>query len=159
VILQRAGRPPTPILDTGMDPAAYYGWSHQAPDDVMESNTTTPDVSYDRKPPDLDDSDEDCFTIKLSWRDSTRVGVVELWKMHLNPLFAVKDHLYTRLHHGAKISVFPDPDASYYILWRQSMQLRLALETQTENFLQVEGVGHMGPIRRFLCTPTQSMAI
>ena len=39
------------------------------------------------------------------------------------------------------------------------MQLKLALETQTDNYLQVEGVGHVGSIRRCLWTPEQRMAI
>ena len=39
------------------------------------------------------------------------------------------------------------------------MQLKLALETQTDNYLQVEGVGHVGAIRRCLWTPAQRMAI
>ena len=78
--------------------------------------------------------------------------------MHLKPSFAVKDNLYLWLDHGAKICVFLDPDA-FYILLRQSMQLRLVLEIQTENYLRVEGVEHVGPIRRCLWTPAQTMAI
>ena len=39
------------------------------------------------------------------------------------------------------------------------MHLRLAIETNTDNYLDVEGVGHVGAIRRSLWTPTQRMAI
>ena len=78
--------------------------------------------------------------------------------MYLSPTFDIVDTLYIRLNHGSKICVFPDPNA-FYILRRQSMRLRLALETETENYLQVEGVRHVGPIRKFLWTPEQSMAI
>ena len=78
--------------------------------------------------------------------------------MYLNPTFTVKDNLYIQLDHGAKISCFPDPDA-FQILRRQSMQLKLALETEIDNYLQVEGVGHVGAIRRCLWTPAQRRAI
>ena len=81
---QRAERPPTPTWDTGVDPAAYFGWRgwvQQAPDDVMDWDTTAPEDddgrkppapadNDDRKPPATDDYDEDCFTIKLAWQDS-----------------------------------------------------------------------------------------
>ena len=39
------------------------------------------------------------------------------------------------------------------------MHLRLAIETNTDNYLDVEGVGDVGAIRRCLWTPTQHMAI
>ena len=39
------------------------------------------------------------------------------------------------------------------------MHLRLAIETNTDNYLDVEGVGHVGAIRRSPWTPTQRMAI
>ena len=39
------------------------------------------------------------------------------------------------------------------------MQLRLAIETITDNYLHVEGVGHVGAVRRCLWTPTQRMSI
>ena len=39
------------------------------------------------------------------------------------------------------------------------MHLRLAIETNTDNFLDAEGVGHVGAIRRSLWTPTLHMAI
>ena len=70
----------------------------------------------------------------------------------------MKDNLYIQLDHGSRISCFPDPDA-FYILRRQTMQLRLAIETNTDNYLHVEGVGHVGAVRRCLWTPTQRMAI
>jgi hypothetical protein len=38
------------------------------------------------------------------------------------------------------------------------MQLKLAQEPQTDNYLQVEGVEHVGAIARCLWTPTQTMA-
>ena len=112
----------------------------------------------DRKPPAPDDSDEDCFTIKLAWEDHIRISAVELWHRHLNPTFAVKDNLYTQLNHGSRISCFPDPNA-FYILRRQTIHLWLTIETNTDNYLNVEGVGHVGAIRRSLWTPTQRMAI
>jgi hypothetical protein len=39
------------------------------------------------------------------------------------------------------------------------MRLRLSLKTETDNYLQVEGVGHVGPIRRCLWTPGQTMTV
>jgi hypothetical protein len=39
------------------------------------------------------------------------------------------------------------------------MQLTLAFETQSDNYVQVEGVEHVGAIRRCLWTPQQRMAI
>ena len=152
-------------LDTGLGPEAYFGWRGwtAAPDFVMDCNTTGPNpedsdederkppapADEDRKPQAPDDSNEDCFTIKLAWEDHIRISAVELWHKYLNPTFAVKDNLYIQLDHGSKISCFPDPDA-FYILRRQTMQLRLAIETNTDNYLDAEGVGHVGAIRRIL---------
>ena len=116
----------------------------------MDWDTTASDDDDDRKPPaptdNDDDYDADCFPIKLAWRDSIRISAIPLPSMYLNPTFTVKNNLYIQLDHGSKISCFPDPDA-FQILRRQSMQLTLALETQTDNYLQVEGVGHVGAIR------------
>ena len=119
--------------DTGLGPAAAFGWrgwGQEAPAYVMNCDTTGPNPEDDddddrkppaptedddRKPPAPDDSNEDCFTIKLAWEDHIRIRAVELWHRHLNPTFAVKDHLYIKLDHGSRISCFPDPDA-FYIL-------------------------------------------
>ena len=108
--------------DTGLNPAAYFGWrgwGNEAPDYVMDCDTTGPDLEDnddddrkppapaeddDRKPPAPDDSNEDCFTVKLAWQDTIRNSAVELWHRHLSPTFAVKDHLYIQLDHGSRIS-------------------------------------------------------
>ena len=102
---------------------------------MMTGSCRLPTDDDDRKAPAPDgDDDEDCFTIKLAWRDSITISAIPLPSMYLNPTFTVKDNLYIRLDHGSKISCFPDPDA-FQILRRQSMQLKLALETQTDNYL------------------------
>jgi hypothetical protein len=138
-----------------VDPAALYGWriwEQQASKEVMNWDTTAPideddrkppapTENDDRKPPAPDDYDENCFTIKLAWQDSIRISEVPLPSRYLNPTFAVKDNLFIQFDHGSKRSCFPDSDA-FQILWKQSMQLKLALEIQTDNYLQVKGVGH-----------------
>ena len=119
----------------------------------MDLDRTAPDDDDvdDRKPTapkdNDDDYDADCFPIKLAWRDSITISAIPLPSMYLNPTFTVKNNLYIRLNHGSKISCFPDPDA-FQILRKQSMQLKSALETQTDKYLQVEGVGHVGAIQR-----------
>jgi hypothetical protein len=119
-------------------------WDTTAPndDDDDDRKPPAPTDNEDRKPPAPDDDDEDCLTIKLAWQDSIRISAVPLPNRYLNPTFSVKDNLYIRLNHGSKISCFPDPDA-FQILRRQIMQLKLALETQTDNYL-------LGAIQRCL---------
>ena len=66
-------------LDTGLGPEAYFGW--RGPDDSNEDDRKPQAHAKDddRKPPAPDDSDEDCFTITLSWSDNIRISAVELW--------------------------------------------------------------------------------
>jgi hypothetical protein len=82
---------------------------------MEDGDKQAPDNNGDRKPSAPDDSDEDCFMIKISWRESINIHAMELWNMQLNPSFDIDDTLYIKLNHRLKICVFPDPNA-FYIL-------------------------------------------
>ena len=80
-----------------LTPDVVMDWDTTAPDDDDDDDRKppAPNDDDDRKPPAPDgDDDEDCFTIKLAWRDSITISAIPLPSMYLNPTFAVKDNLY-----------------------------------------------------------------